>query len=1087
MSHGSSVGVPTDSDCSICTSCSIDLSSRPLAQRKQHIRRCVQPPPNISGLYACNVCATEYKTYAGLRQHQKRSHAIDYNEQDEQLTELRAPTTKAKWTVAEEKQLARLECQLPSNLPQKDISIRLAALHPGRTAEGIRKHRMQPTYKAILADIISKSATLSEVSVSSALVSQQPCSLQSPPLQPPPDTACETILPEVATQNTCALLRNSGICAYLRELIPSCSVGVQLLIEKLFDAEEFGDFDAAISSAICDISKHSNLSELSSKNKNCNSKRHKNRYCTQEAKRSKHKKRSNRSGKHNRATIRSATFSKHQRLFAANPSQLAHAILDEKEMEASVFPSMSEIVTAYRPLFEECPIYSGPTSQSPSKVIHLDHPITFREVELGLHRLKQSACGPDGITREHLRAVGMPDLVGLLNMVFGLCCTPSILRRNRTVLIPKKGDLSNVSNWRPITISSLFTRLLHKILASRLSENVKLHHSQRGFTPGDGIMTSYTVLDTIIREHRNNGVPLFVCSIDLTKAFDRVHPTAIEEALISKGVDQHTIDYIMSTYKNVDTIIECHGQRSPPIKMCRGVRQGDTDSPILFNIVMDDFVSSIDPAEGVMVGEARIGCLLFADDIVLLSNNQHGMREHLLKLRTFLDRTHMEVNPSKCRALQLVRVPGTKRVTVDTKPRFTISGRAVPTLKVLEQLKYLGHNYSHRGMVAPSPANLELMLERLRRAALRPWQKLHILNRYLIPRLIHCSQNSDITVGKLDHVDRLIRRFVKATLHLPATTPTPFFYAKMRDGGLSIPPLRHLIGVVYRRRLQRISLQSDPDFNAAFQTQSMKRLMRKLDIICQDIPSARSAVARHWATRLHQSALGNGLKYNSQASTSWILDPPPFWSGRDYIRAIQLRIGLLPTGGAPYINSQDAQCRYPTCTGRRETLSHILQRCPVTHYQRIQRHDKATQDLSSHLKKQGFDIQEAPRVHTRDNRYIPDLLVIDKTNRTCNIVETTIVWEHQGSLLEAAQIKQQKYSLPEILEHIKSKYNLSEKPRVMPFVIGARGSWPPSNQIIWQKYKLPKFLQRIIVCNVLRYGSSIHKYFMAHTWRSRKK
>ena len=199
-------------------------------------------------------------------------------------------------------------------------------------------------------------------------------------------------------------------------------------------------------------------------------------------------------------------------------------------------------------------------------------------------------------------------------------------------------------------------------------------------------MSSFTILDTIIREHKGNGKSLFVQSIDLSKAFDMLYPKAIEHALISNGVDQHTIQYIMSTYSNADTIIECHGQKSTPIAMERGLRQGDTESPILCDITMNELVQSIDSADGINLGQRKIGCLLFAEDIMLLSNTRHGMQEHLHKLRLFLQKTHMEVNPSKCRALQIARVHGTKRVAVVTKPMFSINGKSVPTLRVLKQL-----------------------------------------------------------------------------------------------------------------------------------------------------------------------------------------------------------------------------------------------------------------------------------------------------------------------------------------------------------------------------------------------------------------
>ncbi|CAL7932954.1 unnamed protein product [Xylocopa violacea] len=1103
MSHGYSVGTNLDLECLSCPSCKLDLSTRSVASRKQHIRRCNQPPPNDDGVYVCNFCPSTYKSYAGLRLHTKRAHPVEHNDLEVQLIADRVPSSRAKWSTAEETQLARLEAQLPSGLSQLEINTRLANLHSGRSAEGIKKQRQKPSYQSILMEI-SAEPTCNEVSLNlPSTASRNLCPLSprirleridflSPWTRSQQFQSQATLsrprvsLPSEDSQN---LIPHSELSNFIKELSPSCSNRIQLLIEKLFNSSSFEQFDCSISSAIFNLNTTRNFpsephnNNNNKHNNNTNKHYNRNKYNSKKSNNMKNKLKS----KPNRSSQRSSMFSNYQRLFQKNPSQLAQAILDRKELNTSVFPTMTEIEGVFRPLFEECPKYCGPVYQPRENVIHLDYPITFRETELALRRLKQSASGPDGITREHLRNANMADLVAMLNIVFGLCRTPSILRHNRTVMIPKKGDLSIVSNWRPITVSSLFTRLLHKILASRLSENIKLHHAQRGFTPCDGVMTSSTVLDTIVREHRINGKPLFVLSIDLTKAFDSIHPSAIENALISKGVDQHTVAYIMSTYKDSDTCIECHGQRSSPINMCRGVRQGDTNSPILFNIAMDDFVSSINPSFGVTLGEANIGCLLFADDIVLLSDSEHGMREHLFNLRTFLGRTHMEINPSKCRALQLVRVPGTKRIAVDTKSRFSINGQAIPCLQVREQLKYLGHNYDQRGMIAPSASNLETMLERLRHAALRPWQKIYILNRHLIPRLMHCNQTSDITVGKLVHIDRLIRQFVKATLHLPVTTPSAYLYAKIRDGGLSIPCMRHQIGVIYRRRLQRISLQGDPDFNAAFHTSTMDKLMKKLDVICQGIPTARTAIAHFWATNLHQSALGNGLKYNIGAVSSWIQNPPPFWSGRDYIRAIQLRIGLLPTGGAPYINAEAAQCRYPTCAGRRETLSHILQWCPVTHYQRIQRHDRATKDLASHLKKMGFDLQEAPRVNTRDNRYIPDLLVIDREKRTGSVVETTVVWEHGNSLLEAARIKRDKYNIPEVLENIKSKYHLIDRPKVLPFVIGARGGWPPSNDTIWRTFNLPPYLQRIIVCNVLRYGSSIHKYFMAHTWRKRKK
>ena len=81
--------------------------------------------------------------------------------------------------------------------------------------------------------------------------------------------------------------------------------------------------------------------------------------------------------------------------------------------------------------------------------------------------------------------------------------------------------------------------------------------------------------------------------------------------------------------------------------MCRGERQGNIDSPILFNIVIDELVRIINPSDGISLGNNKIGCLLFADDIILLGNTEFGMCEHLRTLQAFREKTHMEIKLPK--------------------------------------------------------------------------------------------------------------------------------------------------------------------------------------------------------------------------------------------------------------------------------------------------------------------------------------------------------------------------------------------------------------------------------------------------------
>ena len=68
-----------------------------------------------------------------------------------------------------------------------------------------------------------------------------------------------------------------------------------------------------------------------------------------------------------------------------------------------------------------------------------------------------------------------------------------------------------------------------------------------------------------------------------------------------------------------------------------GVKQGDTLSTILFNLYINDLPSifSFDGNDPIVVDHTPINCLIYADDLVIMSTSAEGLQECLNKLATY--------------------------------------------------------------------------------------------------------------------------------------------------------------------------------------------------------------------------------------------------------------------------------------------------------------------------------------------------------------------------------------------------------------------------------------------------------------------
>ena len=223
----------------------------------------------------------------------------------------------------------------------------------------------------------------------------------------------------------------------------------------------------------------------------------------------------------------------------------------------------------------------------------LDYNISLEELKKVSSILKPGkALGVDNISNEMIQ--------GLLN------CYPevilllfnSILELNEIIpewivglIVPiyKKGEKSEPSNYRGITLMSCLGKLFIAILNNRLLQytiyNKILSESQLGFLAGNKTSDAHIIMNNAIRKHcHKNGSKIYSCFIDFSKAFDTVPRDILFNKLLKHGVNGRFFNIIKNIYNNDKACIKIHSQCTETFEINQGVRQGCVLSPLSFLI-----------------------------------------------------------------------------------------------------------------------------------------------------------------------------------------------------------------------------------------------------------------------------------------------------------------------------------------------------------------------------------------------------------------------------------------------------------------------------------------------------------------------
>ena len=227
------------------------------------------------------------------------------------------------------------------------------------------------------------------------------------------------------------------------------------------------------------------------------------------------------------------------------------------------------------------------------------------------------AHGHDGISIRMIQ-LSCQSIIKPLFLIYKNCieCSSFPVEWKKGCIIPihKKGDKQLVSNYRPISLLPIFSKIFERILFNNLfkylDQHALLNPNQSGFRPGDSCIHQLISITHDIYENFDSNPTQEVRGLflDISKAFDRVWHLGLLYKIKNFGINGKFFDLIESFLSERYQQVTINGQSSNWLPIKAGVPQGSILGPLLFLIFINDLPDGL-----------QSNVKLFADDTALFS------------------------------------------------------------------------------------------------------------------------------------------------------------------------------------------------------------------------------------------------------------------------------------------------------------------------------------------------------------------------------------------------------------------------------------------------------------------------------------
>ena len=292
-----------------------------------------------------------------------------------------------------------------------------------------------------------------------------------------------------------------------------------------------------------------------------------------------------------------------------------------------------------------------PTSliQSPPKSLFLN-PVSTQEISTLIKSMDQNKSVPSQNIPTKFIKMAEKIVNPHLRKIFNFCLStgqfPSEFKTSEIIPIHKSGSKTDLSNYRPISLISPFSKLLEKCIYKRINNfftnNKLMYEYQFGFRDRSSCENAVLQISEQLLMNIDNKEINCSVLIDLKKAFDTVNHTILLNKLHKYGIRGIPLKLITNylTERTQHTLINT--VKSNPKTTLYGVLQGSTLAPLLFNIYINDLSLA-----------SKLKLNLFADDAYLSTSHytpktlEQTVNNELIGVYKWLNTNKLSLNTNK--------------------------------------------------------------------------------------------------------------------------------------------------------------------------------------------------------------------------------------------------------------------------------------------------------------------------------------------------------------------------------------------------------------------------------------------------------